>query len=439
LKISYHQLQTKVIAPGLCVRCGLCCGVCPVGAIIIGDDGYPRLTGHCTECGLCSGCCPGADVDFPALSREVFNTEYDPDNELGQMDRLSVCHASDNTIRASGTSGGVVTALLIYLLEHGEIDGAVVAGMDPDNPCCSVGILATTAEEIKSAAMSKYCLTPSLEALSEIRKRKGRFAVAGLPCQVQGLRKLAKADPVLSKKIVCILGLYCNCNMERNGHLEAMQACHVNPVDVQHFQFRGGPWPGGFHVIKKNGDKVALHSMRYSDLINIMFRLYGAKRCYLCHDALSEYADISCGDFHAGDYDDSFGQLTGCTLVSERTTRGKKFLAMAVEAGALVTHHLPMDRMSKRITGMAKSKKHRCIVRLQRRLHKKQPMPNYHFSLPEPSTKARRSEFFYRLFLLFRGRLARTVILRVLFSPLGEYMARINVKRKKMFCNYHGN
>ncbi|HFQ81801.1 MAG TPA: hypothetical protein ENK33_10585 [Desulfobacterales bacterium] len=179
--------------------------------------------------------------------------------------------------------------------------------------------------------------------------------------------------------------------------------------------------------------------MRYSDLMNVMFRLYGATRCYLCLDALSEYADISCGDFLAGDYDDSFRELTGCTLVVERTARGRRILEQAAKDRALVTHHLPLDRMSKRITGMAKGKKNRCIVRLWRRHRKKQPLPDYHFSLPTPSPKAMRSELLYRVFILFRGYRMRTIILRLLFSPLGEWLARLNVKRKKMFCDYHGN
>jgi len=435
--MSYQQLQDRVIDVGLCARCGLCSGVCPVRAITTDDDGYPRLTGRCTDCGFCTGCCPGADVDFSVLSKDVFNSDYDCTNELGHVENLLVAHAGDARIREMGTSGGVVTALLVCLLERGAIDGAVVVGMDPDNPCRSVGMLATTADEIKVAALSKYCLTPSLEVLGTIRRRKGRFAVVALPCQVHGLRKMAKVDPVLSEKIVCILGLFCNCNMERNGHLEVLKACGVEPDEVRQFQFRGGPWPGGFHVVKKNGDKVALHQMRYSDLMNVLFRLYGAGRCYLCLDALSEYADISCGDFHAGDYGDSFGKLTGCTLVSQRTTRGKKILEMVENAGALIMYPLPRDRMSKRIIGMAKGKKNRCIVRLLRRQHKRQPMPNYHLALPEPSVTSMHSEFFYRFFVLFRGRLASGAILRVLFSPLGQCMARINVTRKKRLCHYH--
>ncbi len=437
--MSYCLLRTEVVDQGLCSRCGLCGGVCPVQAITMDEDGYPRLTGRCTECGFCTGCCPGGEVDFPALSKKVFNAEYDPSSELGRVDRLFVGHAADEGVRKLGTSGGVVTALLLYMLKQGEIDGAVVVGMDPDNPLRSMGVLATTAEEIMAGAMSKYCLTPSLDLLREIRRRKGNFAVACLPCQAHGLRKLVEVDPVLSRKIVCILGLFCNCNMERKGHLEALRACGVNPDDVQCFQFRGGPWPGGFHVVKKNGDKIALHHMRYSDLVNVLFRLYGAGRCYLCFDALSEYADISCGDFHAGDYSDTFGRLTSCTLVFQRTSRGKRILDMAEKDGALVMHPLSRDRMSKRIIGMAKNKKNRCIVRLLRRRHKRQPIPRYHFSLPKPSAKSVLSEFSYRFFLLLRGRLARTMILHVLFSPLGEYLAWINVKRKQWFCHYHDN
>ena len=73
-------------------------------------------------------------------------------------------------------------------------------------------------------SQSKYCVTPSLAVLREIRRRKGSFAVVALPCQVHALRKMAQVDRGLAAKITYILGLYCHCTMEVSGHQEAIEA-----------------------------------------------------------------------------------------------------------------------------------------------------------------------------------------------------------------------
>ena len=80
--MSFEQLNMHVIAQGLCVRCGLCVGVCPVQVISLNGDGYPQLTGKCTGCEFCNSCCPGGDVDFPALSQRVQGVIVNPMNPL---------------------------------------------------------------------------------------------------------------------------------------------------------------------------------------------------------------------------------------------------------------------------------------------------------------------------------------------------------------------
>lgn len=436
--MSFEQLQQDVVSRGLCVRCGTCAGVCPVRVIRFNDERFPVLTGRCTSCGLCTQCCPGADVDLPGLSRRLFNTGYDPEDLQGYTENLFVAHPVDNAVRFAGASGGLVTGLLLYLLEKGEIDGAVVVGMDPDRPYCSKGFLATTAQDIRDAAQSKYCLTPSMEVVQELRGRKGKFAVVALPCQIHGLRKLETVDPGLADKIAYIFGLYCNCNLEPNGHLEAIEACGIGLDEVARFDFRGGGWPGGFFVRKKDGTEVPLHSINIKDVMNIMFRLYGAGRCYLCIDALAEFADLSFGDFWAFDYTGSLAELERCTLVSQRTGKGLRLLRQAEEDGMVRLHILPRERASKRILNMARGKKLRNFVRLRRTAAAGQ-VPDYHCLLPGSSARAVRKEKLYRMFFLLRGPRARRLVLKILFSPLGTFLDRLNTKRKNLFCGYHGN
>lgn len=440
MKTSFAQLKETVISKGLCARCGVCAGVCPAAALSFDEANFPVLTGRCTACGLCCTCCPGAEVNLPALAQGLFGRDYAYDNLHGHTENLYVVHAADSAVRHAGASGGVVTGLLLHLLETGRIAGAVVVGFDPDRPCRTKSVLATMPEEIRSCAQSKYCVTPSMSLLREIRRQEGKFAVVALPCQIHGLRKLAQADPELAAKIEVIFGLYCNCTMNPDGPLEALQAVGIREEEVARFQFRGGPWPGGLTVQKKDGRTVHLHPGEAIRLVvNVLFRLFGAKRCRLCLDGFAEFADLSFGDFWAFDYPGEFSRLERCTLVSQRTAKGMQILKEAEQTGAVVLHPLPVDRVSKRILAMVKEKRNKAAVYLSRRQKKGLPNPNYHISIPEPDLKAWKQSLSFLLFDRLRGGRMQTVILKLLFSPLIVPLHTLNRARIKLFARYHNN
>jgi len=315
-------------------------------------------------------------------------------------------------------------------LEKKEIDGAIVVDMDSEKGYLTKGILATTTREICDAAKSKYSITPSMEVLKTIRKTKGRFAVVALPCQLHGLRKLEQIDPSLSNKICYYFGLFCNCNLEPNSHIEAIHASNIGLDDVEKFNFRGGGWPGGFHVRKKDGSEISLHKINIKNVMNVMFRIYGPKRCYLCYDALAEYADLSFGDFWSFDYTEDWSDHKSCTLVYQRTPRGRELLEKAMADGAICMDKLSAERNSKRILKMAREKKNRALARLYRREKKGLPSPNYNFMTPEPTRRTQRSIRLYDLFQLLRGPVRRKMVLRLLFSPVGEFWDRLNTIRK---------
>jgi len=200
-----------VVKRGLCCGCGVCETACPQKAIIIHEDAFrglllPRIDERlCVHCGLCLRVCPGLSVDFNGLSNKFLGADTDG-GIIGASRACYFGHASEQTIRYNSSSGGLITALLLYAMDEKIIDGALITMMRRDSPLKAVTVLAVTREEILSGAGSKYCPTSIGIALRQILEREGRFAVVALPCQLHGLRKLEEINADYRRKIVIHFG-----------------------------------------------------------------------------------------------------------------------------------------------------------------------------------------------------------------------------------------
>jgi len=223
--------------------------------------------------------------------------------------------------------------------------------------------------------------------------------------------------------------------MNPGAHIEALKACHVALDDIAWFNFRGGGWPGGFQVLKKDGRQFLLHKTRYTNILNIMFRLYSPHRCYMCYDAVAEFADVSFGDFWAFDYK-RYSHLENCTLVSQRTRIGAHILAEAFRKGALKSWELPKESYPKRTVNTVREKRSIARVKIIRIRTKGLPVPDYHITLQTPTRAAELEELSYRVFELMRNRFMRTILLRLLFSPVGTFFFTLNNIRKKAIRRY---
>jgi coenzyme F420-reducing hydrogenase beta subunit len=229
--------------------------------------------------------------------------------------------------------------------------------------------------------------------------------------------------------------------MTPEGHLEALRAAGIRQEDVARFHFRGPGWPGGMAVEKKDGSLVLLHAGdAFRTTVNTMFRLFGADRCRLCIDGLAELADLSFGDFWAGDYPDQFRHLEGCTLISQRSGKGQLILEEAAKDGAVALHLLPAERISKRVMSMVRGKRSRAAVYTAKRRSQGLPVPDYHLAIPEPTRADWKKNLTYLLFDFLRGPASRACLLKLLFSPrIGLWLHKLNVLRLRLFARYHNN
>lgn len=280
----------------LCTGCGTCVAICPPGVIsmeINHDRGVyePVITGGCDGCGLCLRVCPGIEVDLADLNMRVFGREPD-DPLLGNYEACYVGHSMDDKIRYDSSSGGMITQILLYLLEEGLIDGALVTRMNPERPLEPEPFIARTPEDIIEARGSKYCPVPANVALREIIEEPGRYAVVGLPCHIHGIRKAQKFNRKLRERIVYHLGIVCNHTPTFKATLFLLERVGVKPEDVQGIHYRGEGWPGSLRVETGSGDILLLPEYWGSGF----GQLFMPGRCRMCCDHMAELSDMSFAD-----------------------------------------------------------------------------------------------------------------------------------------------
>jgi len=293
----------EIVKDDLCTGCGTCVALCPEEAIKLTINEkkgiyVPEIDEEkCNDCGVCYEVCPGHEVDFRHLNLEIFGKEPE-DILIGNYLNCYIGHATDYDIRYNSASGGLVTQLLIFALEEGIIDGALVTGMKKDNPLEPEPFIARTREEIIEASKSKYCPVPANIALKKIldSEEGEKFAVVGLPCHIHGIRKAEQTNKKLKEKIVLHFGIVCNHTPTFLATEFLFKKVKIKKDDVKKLDYRGEGWPGGMLITTKNGNKIFIpyFSSNYWSIVFNSF--FFPMRCTLCNDKICELADVSFAD-----------------------------------------------------------------------------------------------------------------------------------------------
>jgi len=318
----------EVVRNELCTGCGTCVSLCPNSAIKLIKNNFegiyiPKFNKEkCDQCGICFRACPGHSVDYKQLNLEIFGKE--PENILvGTYINCYIGHAADHDIRYNSASGGLVTSLLIFALEEGIIDGALVTKMSDNNPLEPEVLIARTKEEVLSASKSKYCPVPANIPLKEIleSEKDEQFAVVGLPCHINGIRKAEMINEKIKEKIALHIGIFCGHSVNFLGTEFLLQQMNIKKEDVKKIDYRGEGWPGTMLIKLKNDEERFIPYLKYWDK---GFGLYFLPtRCMLCCDGTCELSDISFGDPWLPEFGN---EKIGESIIISRTKIGEEIL-----------------------------------------------------------------------------------------------------------------
>lgn len=339
----------QVVLSKLCTGCGTCAGVCPDEAIKMRKFDSEGLylpdieDDKCSRCGICLSCCPGYSVNFEELNSRVFGRQPN-DKLLGNYQDCYIGHSNETDVRYNCASGGMVSQLLIFALERGIIDGALVVRMRKDQPLETEAFIARTRKEVLDAAKSKYCPVAANEALRQVLKENGRFAVVGLPCHIHGIRKAEQVFEALEERIVLHIGLMCGHTVNFKGTEFLLEKMRVRKEQVQEISYRGKGWPG--YMTIKLGERSNL-SIPYIGSWNAYWSVFSSffftpMRCMTCPDQTNELSDISFGDAWLPELE---CERLGKSIIIERTKVGADLLRSMSLAGAISLRKVKTEKV----------------------------------------------------------------------------------------------
>jgi len=313
LECGFGELEYKVISPEICCRCGTCEAFCPR---IEHKDNRPALKEYDPLCGLCFAYCPRTFLDMGEMETKLFGRTRSADEALGIYSKSASAQGRVREDRAQ--DGGVATSLLVQALNSGVIDCAIVTDRDED--WRTVARVATSPEEIRAAAGTKYTISNSVYAIKEaLEKGFQKIGFVGTPCQIQALRKVQLLDEPYDfgqRRIALLVGLFCMENFDYDELMSGLVKGRfgLEPKDIARFEIKKGM----FRVIDKQGKA---HEIRIEETDSFTF-----KGCGPCFDFASELSDVSVG---------SVGSPDGWSTVLTRTKLGEELYSAALASGAV--------------------------------------------------------------------------------------------------------
>lgn len=311
-----------VLRAGTCSGCGACvlAGQATTMAIDGRGDLRPVPAGHSRAAVPLAEYCPALVVRRPARL-----VDQHVDRDFGPWLRVWVAHATDLELRHRGSSGGALSALAAYLLDHGS-PGAVVMRSGPGTR--TTGLVVRSAADVPETAASRYAPASALATLAEADDPN--LAVVCRPCEASALRSLRPDE----ERRPPVLSFFCAGVPSQWATDELVRALGADVDDVTDVRYRGNGWPGRFTVTDRAG---RMWTTTYDDSWGHHLGRRLQDRCKICPDGVGESADVSAADLWEADERGYpvFADAPGRSLVIARTPRGVALVAGAVAAGYL--------------------------------------------------------------------------------------------------------
>ena len=216
-----------------------------------------------------------------------------------------------------GQDGGLVSAILLWAIEHDHIDAALVSYLEGDGTSWkAIPGVAKTKAEILAAAGSRYTYSANTMAYAEaVAGGAEKIALVGMSCQssappVMAARKTGK----VARRFALNIGLLCSKTFDDAIFEELFEAKYgLRKQDMVKMNIKGV-----FQVWMRDG---SYHEVPLKEC-----HAWTREGCKLCPDFAAEHADISTG---------GIGAFNDWTLTIVRTDVGREIMDGMMRDGVI--------------------------------------------------------------------------------------------------------
>ncbi|MGH9077695.1 MAG: Coenzyme F420 hydrogenase/dehydrogenase, beta subunit C-terminal domain [Acidimicrobiales bacterium] len=331
-RAQWLELFDEVVTSGLCTGCAACVIACPHD--VLGYDAAggvyrpyhleaelgPADCGHGRRgCTSCTRACPRFRDWEPEIDDLMFGRTREPDEMAGVAGDVLLARATDPELHERGQDGGLVSAILLWCLEHDRIDAGLVSLLAGDgSEWRAVPGVVRTRAEILAAAGSRYTYSANTLAYSAaVADGHERLALVGMSCQasVPGVMKARKAGKP-GRRLALSIGLLCSKTFDDSIFEELFEARYgIRRADIVKMNIKGA-----FQLWTRDG---GYHEVPLKEC-----HAWTRQGCKSCPDFAAEHADISTG---------GIGAFNDWTLTVVRTDQGRAIIAGMAADGSIQT------------------------------------------------------------------------------------------------------
>jgi coenzyme F420 hydrogenase subunit beta len=322
-RTQWKHLYDEVVMTGLCTGCTACIVACPFH--VLGYEDYvpvqlqedgPDVCAHGDRgCSLCTLACPRFREWESDADQLLFGRARRPEELIGQYQDIVLARAAQPEVLMHGQDGGVVSALLIWGLENGDIDGVCTSKLSDERPWDCEPAVVTDREGVLAAAGSRYTYAANpLAMVKAAEMGLSKLALVGMSCQASAPSTMAaRRVNKWAKKVQWTFGLLCSKSFTYDGLMVeiAQRELGLSLDEIVRVNIKG---------------KLLFYTQDGRELTYSLKKSHAYTRpgCLKCPDFAAEHADISFG---------GLGQSEGWTLTIIRTDKGKAVWERAVADG----------------------------------------------------------------------------------------------------------
>ncbi len=296
----------------------------------------------------------GQDVLAGNIFSDIKDISFN--DKIGHYLQNYAGHVSKGGYRERASSGGMVSWVAAKLLESGKIDGFIHVKKSSKEGLLFEYAISRSVEEIHDGAKSRYYPNELSNALKEVKKKPGRYAVVGIPEIITEVRLLAEQDSTIKERIVYYFGLVCG-HQKTTKYAEAIAWEYgIKPGDLKDIDFR----------VKRVTGKSSQYDMKFTGSVDgreVTFTVgntdpfvhswahgfFKARFSDFTDDSFNELADITFGDAWLKEY---LNDPQGDNIVIVRNHEIRKLIERGIKDKELVLDTVDADTIIRSQKGL---------------------------------------------------------------------------------------